>query len=406
MADASTLLAVVILLTGVSALWWQLLAWPWRIAPKATQRLALGNLMLALSVAAVLGRDQGASWVHWPLADLLGLAAFVLVRASVQALFRLPSSRRYDLSVWLLAAAFDLSVAPSAASTPVFAAVYSLALAALLGPLAWDIYRPAAREFSAALGLSVMLPFALATLLMLARGLPVLLGLLLSREPAQVVAEADGAFEHWSYVLLVLMVNASLMACVLTRMVQVMRRHARQDSLTGLANRRAFEQRWQLEQQRNVRDGRCHALALIDLDHFKQINDRHGHAAGDAVLRHVADTLLPALRPCDVLARFGGEEFALLLPEINEEVASRVAERLRQRLADASLRWRDVDLSVRASVGVGDSRHLQGVALLQRVDAALYAAKSSGRDRVCRVSQLPAAAVLSPSGDAQAALGA
>ena len=162
------------------------------------------------------------------------------------------------------------------------------------------------------------------------------------------------------------------------------------DALTGAANRRFFERRLADEMVRRQRHGRTLSCLLIDLDHFKIVNDTHGHAMGDRVLCDVTTALGKDLRAADLLARYGGEEFVLLLPETPDADALQIAERLRQRIE--SLAWTAPDgstLSASVSIGVTslnsgrEGAGTDGARLLQEADAALYEAKRRGRNRVC-----------------------
>jgi diguanylate cyclase (GGDEF)-like protein len=150
------------------------------------------------------------------------------------------------------------------------------------------------------------------------------------------------------------------------------------DDLTLLPNRRAVERvvdGWR---------GGPGTLLLVDLDHFKQVNDSHGHAAGDAVLRHVARVFKRALREEDVVARIGGEEFALWLPHTPLQPAEAVAERVRAAIAGSQVPWAGVDLSITCSVGVSSVPDIVKDAqnLFASADAALYQAKGKGRNKV------------------------
>lgn len=159
---------------------------------------------------------------------------------------------------------------------------------------------------------------------------------------------------------------------------------ARTDMLTGARNRRHFEEAALAEWMRCQRYGRKAALLLFDLDKFKQVNDRFGHSAGDIVLRHIAQLCRKHVRDIDTVARIGGEEFALLLPETDLEAAAGLAERLRQRIADEEIRVGKQTLQVSASFGVGAlfDETADWKQSVRRVDAALYRAKSKGRNCV------------------------
>ncbi len=162
------------------------------------------------------------------------------------------------------------------------------------------------------------------------------------------------------------------------------RESADRDPLTGLRNRRAFDRALEGESARFQRYARPLAVLLVDLDHFKQINDTHGHEAGDAVLQLVARTLEQELRDNDIPARFGGEEFVVLLPETDLPHAREAAERLRHALERLEFRWRVTPIPIRASIGVSACPDCVAVPrdLVGSADEALYAAKTGGRNRV------------------------
>ena len=162
------------------------------------------------------------------------------------------------------------------------------------------------------------------------------------------------------------------------------------DALTGIANRRFFERRLHEELMRWRRRGGSLVCMLVDIDHFKQVNDQYGHQTGDRMLRHVTDALGKELRASDVLARYGGEEFVLLLPETSEKQGAAIAERLREMVTTARMEGSAADMpSVTVSVGLAVlDRRSQALPqdaaewLLGQADAALYRAKQGGRDKV------------------------
>jgi diguanylate cyclase len=168
-----------------------------------------------------------------------------------------------------------------------------------------------------------------------------------------------------------------------TRLIECHAAEARTDALTGLANRRAFDEEIARRLAEFRRQGRIVSLALIDVDHFKQFNDRHGHAAGDRVLRGLASVFQQQVRDMDLVARFGGEEFAIILPGTLTNGALIAAERIRAAVETANFQYGD--LSLRVTVSMGVAQFLEGDderALVERSDTALYAAKDSGRNAV------------------------
>jgi diguanylate cyclase (GGDEF)-like protein len=158
---------------------------------------------------------------------------------------------------------------------------------------------------------------------------------------------------------------------------------ATRDELTGLANRRCMAELLEAERERSLRSGHPWSVAIIDIDHFKRVNDAYGHAAGDAVLRAVAEVGAGAIRRCDSLARWGGEEFILLLRDVDPGAASIVAARLRQALQESDIAVDDAFIQVTASIGIAAHRPGESVnATMSRADRALYVAKAGGRNRV------------------------
>ena len=169
----------------------------------------------------------------------------------------------------------------------------------------------------------------------------------------------------------------------LSRALALNRELATRDELTGLLNRRHMLELMQLEQRRADRSGRNLVLALLDIDHFKHINDTHGHAVGDRALQAFAATVRASVRNTDVLSRWGGEEFVLMLSDTRTDDAADLLERVRCAVATQALH--DGGASVCFTVSIGLASYARGEALeqtLERADRALYTAKDSGRDRV------------------------
>jgi diguanylate cyclase (GGDEF)-like protein len=161
-------------------------------------------------------------------------------------------------------------------------------------------------------------------------------------------------------------------------------RQAHEDALTGLPNRRHFDEALARDLSRARRSGRPLSLVILDIDHFKAINDGHSHATGDNVLHEVGMVLTSGCRASDLPARLGGEEFALLLSDTPLHEAEQVCARIRERF-HAHRDWGAVEgLQVTFSAGLAElGEDESGSSLMQRADQALYRAKSEGRDRIC-----------------------
>ena len=172
--------------------------------------------------------------------------------------------------------------------------------------------------------------------------------------------------------------------CALPISETALRELATTDGLTGVANRRQFLARAEEELARVQRFDQPAALLMLDLDHFKRINDTHGHAAGDAVLIAFTATVNDALRKVDCVGRMGGEEFAVLLTGCEIGDAHLFAERLRQLVADLKVNCDHQDIGVTVSIGIASMQRadVSPASVLERADAALYRAKVAGRNRV------------------------
>jgi len=208
-------------------------------------------------------------------------------------------------------------------------------------------------------------------------------------------AEADRRAE--AYGLALAGAGAAMLALLVVAGITALRAHARAaaataqleriattDGLTGLWNRRHLLERLEAEAARSRRNGRPLCLAILDVDHFKRVNDGHGHPAGDEVLRVLAGLLKEAVRTSDVVGRMGGEEFAILMPETDRAQARLVCERLRRLVAARPVRLPSgEDLRVTLSTGIALlAGEEESDKLISRADAALYGAKAGGRNRV------------------------
>lgn len=165
-------------------------------------------------------------------------------------------------------------------------------------------------------------------------------------------------------------------------------RLAQRDPLTGICNRTALDDSLQRELSHARRQGSSCALMIIDIDHFKAVNDKYGHIIGDCALKAIAQRADKCKRDGDLLFRYGGEEFVILLRDTDLEGAQLLAERIRACIASAPCHCAGIDLDITVSIGVSSLRkHDSPVSLFARADQALYSAKRSGRNQVCSAAR-------------------
>jgi diguanylate cyclase (GGDEF)-like protein len=212
-------------------------------------------------------------------------------------------------------------------------------------------------------------------------------GLLILRElyaRRPVILELSSDKLTYVYVFIATAIVLASVGFALGRQADKLAALSETDVLTGLPNRRALSHRLMAEFRRSLRYGTPVSLMLIDVDGLKQVNDRDGHAAGDRVIQHVADTIHKSLRESDFGARWGGDEFSVVAPNMSADAARSSAERLVARVA-AMAPGRNTQISVSIGTATFDPaqpKHADLTAVVQAADEALYRAKTSGRNRV------------------------
>jgi diguanylate cyclase (GGDEF)-like protein len=234
------------------------------------------------------------------------------------------------------------------------------------------VARQGGRRFSTRFVLTVLVTEATVLFLRAGSALTTESGDLLQASPIQTLYIA-------AYAIAMLMLTVGLLLLATDRLRDELEYLATHDPLTGVLNRRAFMAAAEQELARCHRHGHVMSIVLLDLDHFKQLNDTHGHLVGDQVLRDLTERIAPLLRRPDQLGRYGGEEFILLLPETNRDAAAVVAERIRAAAAAAD-KLPSYTVSIGVACNIVSDTGLDP--LLARADDALYEAKEGGRNRV------------------------
>jgi len=337
-------------------------------------------LLVASSLSLVTLREGGISpWVGIVLANSAGIAAHVLLRRGVQHFCDRPVTDRQHLALSLgSAAALALGVQAEAPFW-VLAVVTSTALAWSLVLAGVEAMQGLRAELGPRLALACATPLLALGVLFGLR--TVLAPFLLDADERVSATGAVGAGFGITVLTMALLQHLGLGAMVLTRTVRQLRRLSDHDALTSVLNRRGLAAR---HAQQRRRPGRGCALMVIDIDHFKRVNDAYGHDAGDMALVAMARTLEASVRPTDVVARTGGEEFCVLMPDIEAGLAGAAAERIRLAVRSAVVDAGCASVHLSCSIGVVWTADASDPLdrLTARADAAMYRAKASGRDRV------------------------
>lgn len=363
---------------GLFAVLWLVMA-ALRMARRATLHWAVGMMVITAGLCLIVQRDSIPRWLGFWVSGVALYGGFLLIKRGLNLFSRLPTRDAAHLA-GLVAYAGALALATASRTPWVFVTVSSLPMAALQFTMGRPLLSVQA-EVGRGLALTCALPFWLLSVIVCARGL------LAPLQPERIGASMHGAgtgnlSAAFTFVVMGLMLNFVLVAVVCGRMVRRLERASDYDGLTGLLNRRAIEKHLLAQASRLARTGQPYSMLSIDLDHFKRVNDRHGHPVGDAVLRQFGRTLAEQMRLGDLAARAGGEEFWALLPDTDLAGAQALAERVQAAVRALCVPVRDGQVAITASMGVvvavqpGEDLGL----LMQRLDAALYRAKDRGRD--------------------------
>lgn len=337
----------------------------------------LGCLALALGYGVRWwysgGDPHGSFW--W--AGLMYLAGNLAFLSGVYRFCGLPG-QRWIQAMWAVYALVWLLVILAPYQQQL---AWVMVLAGLPNLLAFEYLRRARELAEPVLRQFVAGVFLASGLVLCLRGL--LPELLAGRPWADTLRQLDtlGSLASTAFILLRLF---ALLVLLHARQEQVLRNMAHTDVLTGLLNRKGFFDQAQRLLLRHRADGMPSAVLMLDIDHFKRINDSYGHAAGDAVLSAFGERLRASVRPEDCVGRLGGEEFAALLLNLPSERAAQVADRLREHWQDQCVRVHGQVLSATVSIGVctfQPSEQVDLEAMLRHADQALYAAKNAGRNR-------------------------
>ncbi|WP_161974443.1 GGDEF domain-containing protein [Piscinibacter terrae] len=365
------------------------LAFGWLAAagllPQSRKSMLAWALHATLSAVALCGFVVATRPGNEPLraaANLSIVGSMIALQWGVRVFVHRESAWRWHAGAAALAALvswYGLDPAHGA----VRVAVISGLLAVLTLATAWDLQRAARWKLDWRWRLLLSVPVGLAGLVFAARSLRAAL------DPEHVVAyvTANSTLNTSSaviYLVVALAFQLTLVALVVSQFVTELKEASRFDSLTGALNRRAIDEVLNAEVMRSRRLKDRFSVLMIDVDHFKDINDRHGHAAGDRALQHLGTVFTTHMREIDRVGRYGGEEFVVVLPGASIAEARQMADRLRERVEASPLRWQERAVPLTISVGLS---HWQGdedqlATMMARADAALYRAKQGGRNRV------------------------
>ncbi|MBF0219332.1 MAG: GGDEF domain-containing protein [Gammaproteobacteria bacterium] len=350
---------------------------------KGVWHWALAHLLIGVGFAVAYFSHDAAELHIWSaiMASVLVAAGITLELAGIQLFKAQRVSWTFGLIVVfaILISGIWFSVLHNDAGAR--AIVNSIFLALLFGACARQLFVTVEKPLRVAFWLTG-LSFSLMTLLLLVRAIMIY----------QMPPESYGLLKNIplnpiTFFIASMLQMAATFGFILMidyRLVTELRKMASHDHLTGAFNRRRLEEEAERVQARSLRTGDVMAVMMVDVDHFKQVNDRYGHQVGDEVLRRLAKTVTSIIRVDDYFARYGGEEFCILLPSTTAAEAMQLAERLRAAYAALTFDFVSKPFKSTISIGIADSVQISPdfAQLLLAADKALYQAKGTGRNRV------------------------
>ena len=382
MKDIQTALVLIALQQGLCAFSWWVGGWWLGLSKRVSAHWVAAALAVAAGLSLILQRGVWPPLLTLVVANLGIMFGVVLMRRGMQIFLRIRvTDREHAFLLGLDAVLLLTFVVLSDAHSKIAVIGASVPIAWSLLRASYESHRALRREGAGATARVVATPLALLGLLFAVRAVVGMFAPEIAARPLHEPNAFNGVVVL-AFMLVGLMVNLVLALMVVGRLVTRLQQLSERDALTGLLNRRALAPLLQREVGRLRRYGETYALLMIDIDHFKNINDSHGHAAGDAALVKLADVLREAAREVDHIVRLGGEEFCILLPHSELDGAMHLACRVHAAVRDAD--WREFDRSVTISVGVAVAQSPDETPqeVLARADQALYRAKDAGRDQV------------------------
>lgn len=372
-----TLIAVLWIMSFMAVVCWAIAARTLPLVRPQAALFALANGLLGIGLYLMGQRDHTQTYMTFQLAAFTNVIAFTIVRIGVQMLGNIPITTREHLLAPIAYLVFSYPLDPVTSPLIEYETLFGICTGFIFFRIWQELFRtqrPVIGTFAAAI---LGLPTLIYCLMLLVR----VAGYFIAPETRTVGFRVTTTL--WPQVILLQVNNATMFGWMVVSLIRQIRTLSDKDALTGLVTWRALEKRLREEILRSQRNNQAFALIHLDLDHFKAVNDRYGHSAGDALLQHVASLLGGLLREIDAFARIGGEEFLVLLPLATKPDAATVAERMRRTLENSPLRWRDQLITLTASFGVVDIRPSHAIKDRVRIaSATTNLAKAAGRNTV------------------------
>lgn len=381
--EVQLLMNMLMLLLVAAGCGWGVMAWLVKICPRASRFFAFSNVLILTGLVLLQQRTATDNFWFWQLSDLLILAGFLALYYGITNLYKTPLNIKLEWGFIALIALSYLTLTDGANQVGMAGIIFSLLSMLIFARCAYAEWLAVRHDFGLFYAIFFAAPLTLFSVFFGWRAYDTLqdplpdFALLVYRSP-------ESINQLWFFIILILILNFNLVGFAITRLVAKIRQLADKDWLTGVWSKRIIIQQLDYYIRDHLRNKSSFGILLLDLDHFKQVNDTYGHAIGDIVLQHATTVMQQQLRQSDWLGRFGGEEFVVILPDTEITQALTIAERLRSALQQHPLS-EPIAISMTVSIGVTVYQPGQSLEqLLAQADQAMYQAKHHGRNAVFR----------------------
>ena len=378
---------VFLLLAGMFFVAWA--AYGYALHQKSSEgsRVAVANLLIGSGVWMVSHRTGQSSFIVYQVADWSVIGGLVAFWSGIQQITRSKRAWYFTFAPLIVEVVTTVMQVPGPGSYFPRAVAFNFMCAAVGIATFYEVISGNTfKQLNAVKKLALGSPFLAAGVSFLLRGVQILIRAYVSSD---LLHDPSGDFALFLLVFIAVLAatNISTLMLLVGKLVADLRELSDRDPLTGVFNRRILDRLFESELNRFKRYGHPVSCIVIDIDHFKRINDTHGHDVGDVALKHICRIFTNGIRPTDAFGRQGGEEFCLLCPNTDLKFAIDIAERLRKVLLSNPVTINERTLELSASVGVATLRADDSIAsFIRRADQSVYQAKQLGRNRVCAES--------------------
>lgn len=381
--DGLTLLVISLILSSLFSCIWLLSAYLFKASPKVSVHYALTNIFLGSFMLFYILRGILPSYATYVLSDVTLLIGCFFLRRAIQEFTETPKTDKEQILLMSIATACVLVFRLHEHGSKL--GVLSVCLFGLYTIMqsAKEAYVHMVKDFERKYCLVVLSPLYLMATLTFAR---IILTLIIAQQNTDLrQATVFNIIFLIVMMLAILGFNGTAIGLVISRMITRIKCLSQEDPLTKTFNRRHLTTLAEEEINKLHKTGTTLSIIMLDIDHFKKVNDQYGHAAGDAALIKCVETITRTVRATDYVGRLGGEEFCIMLPNTDVKAAKGLAERIRVNLEGETVVWQDKEISITASFGVAaltsDGKN-EWSNLLNKADVAMYEAKNNGRNRV------------------------